>query len=357
VRAGFDVVTLDAYGDLDQPSACHTLPPGTPWRAAVAARQGRGIGADAVVYLSNLDNDPRAVASLAAGRRLWGTPPQALRRARDPLATRDVFRAAGADAPDVLPSGHDRVNGQWLQKPLRSGGGVRVRRWRGPRVPRGCYAQAFVEGRPGSVLFVASGGRAVVLATSRQLIGDPAFGAAGFRYCGTLLDLAHDPVRRAQATVIANAAATIGLAGICGVDFIDDGRVMHPIEVNPRWPASAELAERCQGQALFAVHAEACATGDLPSAGPAAACPHGKPLVYGKAIVFAREDVTVGDTRGWLGDATMGDIPRPGSRIAARQPVCTVFAEAADQERCRAALVLRASSVYERLAPWTRAVA
>ncbi len=43
VRAGFQVVTLDAYGDLDQPSECQTLPGDKPWRAAAAARYARAI--------------------------------------------------------------------------------------------------------------------------------------------------------------------------------------------------------------------------------------------------------------------------------------------------------------------------
>src|SRR5262245_2004964 len=86
VRAGFDVVTLDAYGDLDQPSECRMLPGDLPWRAAAASRYARDIPADAVAFGSNLDNDPQAVRALAAGRQLWGNPPAALGRARDPIA-------------------------------------------------------------------------------------------------------------------------------------------------------------------------------------------------------------------------------------------------------------------------------
>ena len=67
VRAGFQVVTLDAYGDLDQPSECHMLPGDKPWRAAAAARYARAITADAVAFGSNLDNDSRRSAD--AGSR------------------------------------------------------------------------------------------------------------------------------------------------------------------------------------------------------------------------------------------------------------------------------------------------
>lgn len=346
-------MTVDAYGDLDQPSEWHTPPPGAPWRTASAARLARSIQADAVVYQSNIDNDPRVVGSLAAGRRLWGNPPEVLRRARNPVTACDAFRAAGIDAPDVLVDGKQPHVGDWMVKPLRSGGGARVRRWRGRGLPRGQYAQQYVHGQPGSVVFVAAGGRASVFGTTRQLVGDAAFGASGFRYCGSLLCQPQEPSMRAQASEIAHAAAAFGLVGVGGVDFIDDGRVMHPIEVNPRWTASMELVERAGGLSVFGAHVEACVRGALPSvADPPRAAP-----VQGKAIVFARDEITVSDTREWLTDATVRDIPRPGTRIAAGQPVCTVLAHGADAAACYRALVGRADAVYVQLAQWARAAA
>ena len=72
---------------------------------------------------------------------------------------------------------------------------------------------------------------------------------------------------RAQADAIARVAASaFGLVGVGGVDFVDDGRVMHPIEVNPRWTASMELVERARGLSVFGAHARACTSGALPAA-------------------------------------------------------------------------------------------
>ena len=51
--------------------------------------------------------------------------------------------------------------------------------------PRGCYLQQRLEGVPGSVVFVAAGGRAAPLGVSRQLVGEPAFGASGFSIAAT----------------------------------------------------------------------------------------------------------------------------------------------------------------------------
>jgi predicted ATP-grasp superfamily ATP-dependent carboligase len=355
VRAGYDVVTVDAFGDLDQPAACVTLPEGRPWSAAAASRHARERHADAVVYLSNVDNDLRAVAALANGRQLWGNPPDVLRRARDPLAARNAFSAAGIDAPEVVVGG-ELPPGDWLVKPLRSGGGARVRRPRTPAVPRGCYAQGFISGMAGSVVFVAARGRMAVLGITRQLVGDAAFGASGFRYCGSLLcppRPAPGLCLRAEA-VARTAADAFGLVGVNGVDFIDGGRAIHPIEVNPRWTASMELVERARGLSVFGVHAAACTTGKLPADG---ALDNEPARVHGKAIVFARRHVTVGDTHEWLADPTVCDIPRPGVRIAPGQPVCTVLAHGVDDDACYQGLVGRAGGIYAHLDDWARAAA
>jgi predicted ATP-grasp superfamily ATP-dependent carboligase len=72
----------------------------------------------------------------------------------------------------------------------------------------------------------------------------------------------------------------------------------------------------------------------------------GRPRVIGKAVVFARSDVVMPDTSGWLADTTVRDVPRPGQSIRRGQPVCTVFADGSTLEACHAALVSRAAEVY-----------
>jgi predicted ATP-grasp superfamily ATP-dependent carboligase len=210
-----------------------------------------------------------------------------------------------------------------------------------------------VEGVPGSVVFVSAGKRAVPLGVSRQLVGDAAFGAHGFRYCGSILAASGDGafgddpalVSAAESLAVA-AAAELDLVGVNGVDFIARGSLPIAIEVNPRWPSSVELVERAVEDPVFAVHAEACMAGALPV--------RARPLrrVFGKAILFAREDVTAGDTRRWLADPDVRDIPSPGEHIRAGHPVCTVFVRAGTMSGCYAALVERADAVYAQLKRW-----
>jgi predicted ATP-grasp superfamily ATP-dependent carboligase len=222
--------------------------------------------------------------------------------------------------------------------------------------------QELVEGTPGSVVFVASGGRAVPLGVSRQLVGDHAFGAAGYRYCGNILEAsgdAGDAALEDQACALARAVAEeFGLVGVNGVDFVARAGVPYAIEVNPRWSASMELVERAYGFSVFGAHAAACATGALPEFDLVRA--QRGAGAFGKAVVFARCDVVAGDTRAWLpGDAaaSVRDVPHPGERISAGRAVCTVFAAAREAVACYAALVRRAEQVYAQLAAWERGVA
>jgi predicted ATP-grasp superfamily ATP-dependent carboligase len=111
-----------------------------------------------------------------------------------------------------------------------------------------------------------------------------------------------------------------------------------------------ELVERAFGLSVFGAHAAACRDGVLPDFDLARArCVKG---AVGKAVVFARHDVVVGDTREWLAEGSSGDVrdvPRPGARIGAGRPVCTVFASARDDAECHTLLVRQAERVYTQL--------
>ena len=69
-------------------------------------------------------------------------------------------------------------------------------------------------------------------------------------------------------------------------------------------------------------------------------------------MVFARNDIVVGDTDAWLAEGSIGDIPWPGDAILAGQPVCTVFASARDTAGCYKALVRNAERIYAGVAAW-----
>jgi predicted ATP-grasp superfamily ATP-dependent carboligase len=118
-----------------------------------------------------------------------------------------------------------------------------------------------------------------------------------------------------------------------------------------------ELVEQAYGVSVFAAHAAACRHGELPAFDLERARTPGSAYgnAYGKAIIFARHDVACGDTRPWLTDATVRDVPHPEERISSGRPVCTVFARGATAARCHASLVRRAELVYRELESWAGA--
>jgi predicted ATP-grasp superfamily ATP-dependent carboligase len=306
------------------------------------------VRAPFVAYTSNFENHPDAVAELARGRRLLGNPPSVLQQVRNPITLMRTLASLGFAVPDTRASvpAQSPPDARWLLKPRRSGGGHGTVAWRrGRRVPRRAYLQQQVAGVPGSVIFAADGRRAVVLGLTRQLVGDPAFGSHGFRYCGSLLASRSAPLFARQTELLEGASSLAAavteafeLRGLNGIDFIARAGVPYPIEVNPRYSASMELVERATRASLFTMHVEAC-DGRLPEA------PRRPSRTHGKAIVFARRDLVVGDPGAWTG-APMADVPHPGERIGRGHPICTVFAAEARGERCLRVLRTVAARVH-----------
>ena len=130
--------------------------------------------------------------------------------------------------------------------------------------------------------------------------------------------------------------------GLNGIDFVARCGLPLPVEVNPRWSSSMELFDRDGRRSLMAAHIDACRTGRITWRDDAAGA------VAGKAIVFARRTVVVGDTSAWLNRARR-DVPWPGQRIARGEPVCTVYASASSYASCYAGLVEQASAVCREL--------
>jgi uncharacterized protein len=355
-RAGFAVTAIDAFADADQHPSVRAISLGERFSPDAAARTARTIASDALVYGSNFENDPDAIERLSQRRRLWGNSTAVIRRVRDPQtlseALRDRGLAAPAIAPDqpsIPPSRSSRAR-EWLVKRRASGGGHGVRRWRaGMRVPRNGYLQELIDGMPASIVFAAAGGRTVPLGLCRQLIGDEAFGSSAFRYCGNILTAAgeDDELLEPASAVARVVSDEFRLVGVNGIDLVAAGRVPYAVEVNPRWCASMELVERAYGISVFGAHAEACRDGALPLFDVSLARRGARTV--GKAIVFARWDVRVNETRKWLDAADVRDVPRAGASIRAGHPVCTVFAEGRDAADCYSALVERAGRVYAML--------
>ena len=134
-------------------------------------RRGRRSRPGSVVYGASFENHPALVARLAERHTLLGNPPETLRAVRDPARLGAVLRDAGLPFPRTFVTAPAERSGRWLRKPLRGGGGTRVRDWRGGALPAGTFVQERIDGLPCSAAAVGDGVDAVVLGVTEQLVG------------------------------------------------------------------------------------------------------------------------------------------------------------------------------------------
>jgi predicted ATP-grasp superfamily ATP-dependent carboligase len=304
-RAGWSVTALDASGDLDLEAFAEVVTLGhdrrRPWAPIAAANVARVVPADVATYCADFEYHPHAVSRLAEGRRLLGNSAEVLQRVR----THRFHAARGS-------------------------------------------------GRPGALLFAADGGSAVPLGLTRKITGEGPFGAGALTSCGSVLGSPTTPCYDDHAAVVDAATdiaqaltAELGLVGVNGLDINVTGGDVQAVGLDPRYTAAMELLERAHGVSVFDIHASAC-EGRLPRSELAY---RAASVAYGNAVVRAREPVTLGDTRGWVRDPSIRDVPRPGVTIEAGMPICTIFAEAGDVAGCRRALVRRATLIYREVEP------
>lgn len=356
VRAGHGVVALDRFGDLDLQRLCPSVSVlrdlGGRGGMAALVDAAEEIPAPSVIYGAGLENQPGLVARLASGRRLLGCPRETIERVRDPASLGASLRAAGLAYPSTFsardaPRRAERSR-RWLRKPVRGGGGRGVREWRGGALDRGVVVQEHISGLACSAAAVADGRSAIVLGLSEQLIGHRGLGARGYAWCGNLVPPRLGGAQRRALAVVAGTicshlALEFGLRGLFGADLMWDGERAWVVEVNPRPTGSLECVEAANGVGVFAAHLEACA-GRLPSIAPAPT----PRRAAGKAILFATQDVRVGDTRGWPARG-IRDVPHPRERIAAGHPICTLVSLQESPDAVLADLEARAATLRAEL--------
>jgi len=345
-RDGRRVVAFDLFGDLDLRRSASRVVKGGGLRALVDAATTEPPSS--VVYGGSFENHPALVARLAERHAVLGNGARTLRAVRDPVRIGAALRDAGLSYPPTSRTPPPERSGRWLRKPLRGGGGTRVREWRGGALPAGAFVQQRIEGLACSAAAVGDGVDAVVLGLTEQLVGQRAFGARGYRWCGNIvpprLPAGERDALLGQARAICSClAGAFALRGLFGVDFMWDGECAWTVEVNPRPTASLEAIQAASGVAVFEAHLHGCA-GGLPRI--EAACPR----AAGKAVLFATEDVAIGDSVRWL-ERGVRDVPRPGERIARSRPICTVVTTAATPHDALAGLEERAARLRAELEP------
>lgn len=358
-RAGYSVLAIDQFGDRDLREAASEVCVVEDWPRGV-------LGAVAAlpdapwVFGGGLENWPDLIRELATSRELLGCSVKSLRLVRDPCWLANRWHEAGLNVPRLLPgSAEPEGNRVWLWKPRRSAGGIGVRFADSlagdvEQVKDG-WLQEFVSGDVVSGLFLANSRDVRLLGMSSQLVGCPETGANGFAYCGSIWPSECDERALMAGEAVVQSA---GLVGLFGIDFVRDERgELWPIEVNPRYPASAEQCELVTGWPLLRWHIDSCRSGWLPDADRLEKSFAGTGRTAGKVVVYSPRDMVAPNLshvveRVLPASAQVVDIPAAGSPLRNGTPVCSILTAADCEGECRAKLLRLAERL--RTALWAR---
>lgn len=347
-KAGYRVIVLDLFNDLDTRAcaaesmkATGTLGTGFDADDLVALSRRLAPPPAGLVYGSGLEDRPRLLARLSAGRRLFGNRADTLARIKDPRRFFPVLKRLAIPHPETrLDAPPDRRG--WLVKRTGAAGGAHIRRAdEGPGTADGYY-QRRIRGRAVSALFVADGRSARVLGFTEQW-SSAGRGEAPFRFGGAALPARLPAALADEITgAVERLVAATGLVGVNSADMMVEGGGFHLIEVNPRPGATVDIFDRALGISLFDLHVRACA-GDLPGTG-------GRPGgAFASAIVYADRDLVVPAWPSW--PRWTADLPEPGTPIGAGEPVCTVLATGTDVEAAKDAALRRVDDILAALEP------
>ncbi len=332
IAAGHEVVAADLFADSDLAERCEAYQI-TSWSDDFIALI-EGTRAAGWLYTGGLENHPQIISDLAERCRLFGTTAAALGRLRDPFALVDVARSFGVAMPLIRrepPTGETAK--RWLAKPLQSAGGLGIDFWRGNfwrengTTTEADYFQQYIEDAQPIAATFAVASEGVLLGITRQLVGEPWTGAEPFAYCGSLLQLGDDWSFFSDClSAIGDMLVALGARGVVGVDMLVRDGECWLIEINPRYPASAELIEHQRGESMIGIHVNAC-NEMLPRTAAARLSE-----TMAKAVLFAHRKFTVNaQLHAWLFEyrlavgGDLADIPTAETRIALGEPILTAL--------------------------------
>lgn len=324
-RGGLPCRAIDLYADADTyryTCECVAVAPGPGGfderellRAAERlAPAGSGSG---LVYGSGIDTRPRLVEALGQGRRLLGNLPRTLVRIKQPRAFFDLLGRLGVPFPETRHSPPTNRAG-WLIKPCCGEGGKGVGFAENFPGTENDYYQRHIRGEAHSALFLANGRRAGLIGlntqwTARHDARQPFLFAGAVNRAALTAD---------QCAAVEDYAArlteTLGLVGLNSLDFVVDGDSCRVLEFNPRPSATMALYDAEFPSGLIVEHIAACRGEPLPALGRAHP-------IRAMRIAYAPNSLSV--PADFLWPEGCADIPHPGARIEAGQPLCSLLAE------------------------------
>jgi predicted ATP-grasp superfamily ATP-dependent carboligase len=385
-RAGWRVLALDAFGDLDTRStsagwwsiADDSIDGGAPridparlLGALQAAALSRPAESELLGWVagSGFEAQPELLDQASRLVPLLGMGADAIAAVRQPRRFFETLAELGIDYPEVaFESPH---GAGWLAKDMACSGGQGVRRGQGAQLGvctrSSVYWQREARGRSIGCLLLAQGRGFELLGVHDQLV-DPTCDKP-FRFAGVV-----GPARLSD-TQMATLLATLqrlvpafGLRGLVSVDWLLDGDRWLALEVNPRPSASLATHEwrhsHATPRSLLAEHVAQFLPGDLRvplglrgEAQLSDATASGRPTPAGQCcgelIVYARTPLTIDAAMlaRWVDRTDLHDIPCAPIDLPGGAPVLSVSAFGPDTSTVQLVLEQRRTDLLRELMP------
>lgn len=361
-QAGFPVHAIDLFGDTDLRDLAdtHATVDSLAWpdcRAAVSHVLERLPPDPLPLCLPSggMEHQVETLTQLSRRTHFLGPDPQRIALLRSPWILASWARACELHAPELReePNLPDQP-WKWLLKDSSRSGGLGIipgRRWRDrhrvtgasdlvrPPAPdgqlelrAGQYWQRRVSGYDASVVGLACKHQVQWLGATRQWSGNRRLGAPPFLYSGSFGPIALPDDLWPRLTRLAeHAISEAGLQGPFGIDLRIDGPRCWILELNPRYPAGAEVLERASGVSLCQRWQQHMAGVDLASPWP----PRQVSRTWAKAILYASargpRRVSAGGMKRLISHLRkiaieVADVPPTGSLVPQRSPIFTLLA-------------------------------
>lgn len=365
IGAGYRPWCVDLFADLDlrRIASVYQCPHNLYPDGLVEMVKAAPVRPESPVLITGaLENRPDVLEAIEIHRPLLGSCPRAIRAVRSPntlerlaacpgLSVCCISRSIPRSPEHEHSASRDRPRASFLVKPLAGAGErhIEFQRVGRPLAPN-TYAQRYIPGQPVSAVYRSDLTPHPLIGVTEQLIGEPAFGARHFHYCGSigprvLTSAQHNALNHLGSALVKKYE----LQDLFGVDaIIDEAGRIWPVEVNPRYTASVEILERAMGQPVISPRAGEGDEGLRDLLGPRSVPARTGGPVHGKAIIFARADGHAPDLLRVFNHYDIADIPPPGSIIRAGGPVCTLLTRANDRDACMTKLRAMAIRLHER---------
>ncbi|NOQ63231.1 MAG: ATP-grasp domain-containing protein [Methyloprofundus sp.] len=310
-QAGYRPLVIDLFADQDTLKIAEQL-----WQVeqlSITAIQQAIIEIQAkykvpcFVYGSGIENQPETLAYLVKHFTLIGNDASLCQQLSDKRSFFKQLSQLNIAYPEV--QFHRPEDSQsWLIKPIHHAGGQGISDCnRTASINE--YYQKFCTGQAASVLFCSDGKQFDVIGFQRQWT----LAEDDFSFAGIIQDyIFPNEVQNEVLLWLTKLVANYQLKGLASLDFIWNGTQCYFLEINPRPPASMMLYPSLD---LFTAHLTGKHTEKLKDK-----------HIHALQILYAKQGCRIPKNMQW--PAWSFDLPAFNSKIAAKQPICSIIARA-----------------------------